>query len=164
MRALKVIAGLHIVGIAALMSRAFAHGTADDVANKWSTNLGNAQTEMQAGVARVRVAPGVAAAAAKQKWVAQMTSTQTQNKWEQNVRAVSLGAWQQSMNDLGIQRAAAGAQAKKQKMVNAMTKLLPFIDNLQGTVKAMPDVTPQDREQRALAWMRGMRQFPGVGA
>ena len=164
MRAVRALVGLHVIGLGALLSRAFAHGTADEVAKKWSNNLGNAQSEMQAGVQRVRVAPGVAAAAAKQKWVAKMTSAATQAKWEQNTRAVGLGQWQQSMLELGIQRAAAGAQAKQAKMAHAMTKLLPFIDGLQGTVKSMPDVTPQDREQRALAWMRGMRQFPGVGA
>jgi hypothetical protein len=163
-RVLKALGVLHLLGLVGLLTRAQAHGSATDVATKWATNLANAQQSMTDGVQRVTVAPGASAAAAKQKWVAKMTSVQTQNKWAQNVAAVSLGSWQSSMTTLGIQRAAAGAQAKQQKMVNAMTKLLPFIDQLRSTVSAMPDVTTQDREQRMLAWTRGMAQFPGVGS
>lgn len=149
----------HIVAIGALLSRAFAHGSASEVADKWQRNLGNAQQEMQSGVQRVTVAPGTAAAAKKQKWIMALQDSATQDKWERNVRSVSLASWQESMTTLGIQRAAAGATAKKSKMENAMNSLLPFIDSVRNTVRSMPDNTPQDREQRALAMMRGMRGY-----
>lgn len=157
---------LHVLAIGALLSRAFAHGTPADVADKWQRNLGNAQQEMQAGVQRVTQAPGQAAAAKQQKWVAALMDPATQDKWARNVRSVSLGQWQESMLSLGIARAAQGATQKKGKFETAMASLLPFIDNVRSQVRAMPDNTPQDREQRALAMMRGMRNYkrPAGGA
>jgi hypothetical protein len=136
-----------------------AHGSAAEVRAKWLTNLSNATTEMQAGVARLTVAPGQAAAAKKQKWVNALMDTTTQDKWARNVASVSLTQWQQAMNDYGINRVSQGAQAKAAKFEAAMNSLLPFIDRLAATVRAMPDNTPADREQRMLAQVRGMRGY-----
>lgn len=136
-----------------------AHGSASDVSQKWLTNLSNATAEMTAGVARVTQAPGQAAAAKKQKWVNALMDTNTQDKWSRNVAAVTLQQWQAAMNNYGINRVSSGAQAKQAKFTNAMASLLPFIDQLQATVRAMPDNTPADREQRMLAMVRGMRTY-----
>lgn len=166
MRILKSALAVHVIAIGALMSRAFAHGTADEVADKWQRGISNAQQDMTAGVQRVTVAPGTAAAASKQRFVTAMQDPATFDKWERGVRSVSLGSWQNSMLTLGIPRAAQGAQQKKDKFVNAMNSLLPFVDNLRNTVKSMPANTQADREQRMLAWSRGMRQYrkPASGA
>lgn len=161
MRSLKVFATFHIAMLGLALSRAFAHGSPQEVGDKWANNLSNATTEMQAGVDRVRVPPGQAAVAKKQKWVNAMTNIDTQNKWERKTGAVTLQSWQASMKDIGIQRAAQGASQKKGKYVQALTTLLPFIDSVAATVRAMPDNTPQDREARALAMMRGMRTYRG---
>ena len=139
----------------------FAHGSAQEVADKWAANLGNAQQSMTAGVARVTEAPGAAAVAKQQKWVLAMQDPTVQAKWARKTGAVSLQSWQASMTNIGIQRAVQGATQKKQKMVTAMTNLLPFIDQVASQVRAMPDNTPADREQRALAMMRGMRNYQG---
>lgn len=136
-----------------------AHGSAAEVRAKWLTNLSNATTEMQAGVARLTVAPGQAAAAKKQKWVNALMDTNIQDKWARNTASVSLQAWQQTMNDYGINRVSQGAQAKAAKFEAAMNSLLPFIDRLAQTVRAMPDNTPADREARMLAQVRGMRGY-----
>jgi len=136
-----------------------AHGTPAEVQAKWLTNLSNSTAEMTAGVARVSVAPGQAAAAKKQKWVNALMDTQTQDKWARNVSSVSLQSWQAAMNNYGINRVSQGAQAKAAKYQSAMNSLLPFIDSLAATVKAMPDNTPADREQRMLAMVRGMRTY-----
>lgn len=138
-----------------------AHGTPQEVADKWAANLGNAQTSMTNGVNRVTEAPGQAAVAKLQKWVMAMQSTETQNKWARKTGAVTLQSWKDSMNNIGIQRAVQGATQKKPKFVAAMTTLLPFIDQVAAQVRAMPDNTPGDREQRALAMMRGMRNYQG---
>lgn len=136
-----------------------AHGTASDVSQKWLTNLSNATAEMTAGVGRVQVAPGQAAAQKQQKWVNALMDPQIQAKWARNVSSVSLQAWQAAMTNYGINRVAQGAQAKQAKFTNAMNSLLPFIDQLAATVKAMPDNTPADREARMLAMVRGMRTY-----
>lgn len=154
-------AGLDRLSLYSFGVTAYAHGTAQEVADKWATNMGNAQTSMQNGVARVTEAPGQAAVAKQQKWILAMQSADVQAKWARKTGAVTLAQWKDSMNNIGIQRAVQGATQKKQKMVNAMTTLLPFIDQVAATVRAMPDNTPADREQRALAMMRGMRNYQG---
>lgn len=166
MRLLKLTVALHIAALAALLSRAFAHGTAEEVADKWQRGISNAQQDMTAGVQRVTIAPGTQAAAKKQKFVSAMQDPATFDKWERGVRSVSLGSWQQSMISLGIPRAAQGAQQKKDKFTNALNSLLPFVDNLRNQIRALPDNTTADREQRMLAWSRGMRQYrkPASGA
>ena len=136
-----------------------AHGTAADVTAKWLSRLQQAQTEMQQGVARVTVAPGQAAAAKRQKWINALSDPATQEKWARNVASVSLGSWQQAMNDYGISRVAQGAQAKQQKFENIMSSLLTYIDQGVNQVKQMDDSNYAAREQRAIAMMRWMRNY-----
>ena len=159
MKVLKLFIGLHLAGMVAFVSRMFAHGTADEVAAKWAQNISNAQTSMQAGVQRVTVAPGVTAAQNVQKFQNKMQDPATFQKWARNVQSVSLTSWQQSMLNIGIQRAAQGASQKQAKFSAAMNALLPFIDNLRNTVRNMPSATTADREQRMLAWSRGMATY-----
>jgi hypothetical protein len=159
LRTIKLLVGLHVMAAGALLSRAFAHGTADEVATNWAQGISNAQQKMTAGVQRVTVAPSVSAIAQRQRFVTSMQDPATFDKWERGLRGVSLSSWQNSMTSLGISRAAQGAQQKKDKFTAAMNSLLPFVDNLRNTVRAMPAVTQADREARMLAWSRGMRQY-----
>ena len=136
-----------------------AHGTAQDVTAKWLSRLQQAQQEMTAGVNRVTVAPGQAAAAKRQKWINALQDPATQDKWARNVASVSLSQWQQAMNDYGIARVAQGAQAKQQKFEAIMSSLLTYIDQGVNQVKQMDDSNYAAREQRALAMMRWMRNY-----
>lgn len=136
-----------------------AHGTAQQVSDKWLRGIQNAGQDITDGVNRVTVAPGQAAASKRQKWINALQDPATQDKWARNVAAVSLSAWKSAMTEYGIGRVAAGAQAKQPKFTTAMNSLLPFIDQVRDQVRAMPDDTPAAREQRALAMMRGMRNY-----
>lgn len=159
MKYLKLAIGLHIAAAATLASRAFAHGTAQEVADLWSQGISNAQQKMTAGVLRTTQNPAAQAIAKRQKFVASMQDPATFDKWEAGLRGTTLQSWQAAMTGLGIQRAAQGAGQKKDKFAKAMGALLPFVDQLQGTVRGMPDNTIADREQRMLAWSRGMRGY-----
>jgi molecular chaperone GrpE (heat shock protein) len=88
-----------------------------------------------------------------------MSDPAVQDKWARNTGAVGLEAWRAAMDNYGIARVAQGAQAKSGKFEKAMESLLPFIDNLRNTVRQMDDSTPAAREQRAIAMMRGMRNY-----
>lgn len=156
---LAAIAGLHVVGLSALLSRSMAHGTAEEVSAKWLSRLQQATSEMQAGVQRVTTAPGQAAAAKRQKWINALSDTAVQDKWARNVASVSLSQWQQAMTDYGINRVAQGAQAKQAKFTNIMSSLLTYIDQGVQTVSRMDDSNYAAREQRALAMMRWMRDY-----
>ena len=57
------------------------------------------------------------------------------------------------------QRVAQGAQANQGKMANFMSQLLPYTENLQRSIKAMPKVTPQDSLARMIANFEGMQKF-----
>lgn len=135
------------------------HGSAQEVADKWAANIQNAQQSMKNGVARVTVSPGQAAVAKAQKWQAAMADPATFQKWQNNTGRVSLAAWQTAMNDVGIARVAAGAQAKKHKFEAAMGPLLSFIDNAVQQVKTMPDLTIEDRIARSAAMQRLMHGY-----
>lgn len=134
--------------------------TAEQAAAKWLAGMQNSTSAMQAGVAQVTVAPGTAAANAKQKWIMAMTSQKVQDKWERNVRiGGSLPNWSEAMNTYGINRAVQGAQQKQGKYSTAIGHVIEFEARLQQQVRAMPSVTPQDRINRMLAWVNGMAQY-----
>jgi len=136
-----------------------AHGTAAEVVAKWQARLQQSSQEMAAGVQRVQVSPGQAAAAKRQKWVQAITDPKTQDKWARNVQSVSLSQWQQRMIDVGIPRVAQGAAAAQQKTEQAFSSLLSYIDNVQQQVRSMDDTTYEAREQRMIANARLMRQY-----
>lgn len=134
--------------------------TAQQASAKWLAGMQNSATAMQEGVAAVTVAPGTAAANAKQKWILAMTSQKVQDKWARNVQiGGSLSNWQNAMNTYGINRATQGAQQKQEKYSNAIANVLEYEARLQQQVRAMPSVTPQDRINRMLAWVNGMSQY-----
>lgn len=135
------------------------HGSAQEVAAKWVQNITNAQQSMKNGVARVQKAPGQSAVEKAQKWQQAMSDPATFQKWQNNVGRVSLSAWQQAMNDVGIQRVAQGAQAKQAKFEQAMAPLLQYIDSARDQVKSMPDLTIEDRIARSAAMQRLMHQY-----
>lgn len=142
------------------MLASMANKTPEAVAAKWQNGMSQSQAEMTAGVAAVTVAPGTAAANARQKWVNAMASLAVQDKWARNVAiGGSLPNWQSAMNEYGIQRAIQGASQKASKYLNAVTPLLAYEANLRQTIKNMPSVTVADREARMLAWSRGMAKY-----
>ena len=127
---------------------------------KWLTGMQNSSQAMQEGVNAVTVAPGTAAANARQKWVQAMTSQKVQDKWARNVAiGGSLENWRPAMLNYGVNRAVQGAQEKQAKYTTAITSVLEYETRLQAQVKAMPSVTPQDRINRMLAWVNGMAQY-----
>lgn len=104
-----------------------------DVASRWSTGMANAGAKIQAGVEAVKTAPGMAAAANKQGYVAGVQSNV--DKWASRVAAVPLATWQQDFINKGLPRIATGAQNAEPKVTNFMNQFLPF---LRTTVASLP--------------------------
>lgn len=104
-----------------------------DVASRWSTGMANAGAKIQAGVEAVKVAPGQAAAANKQGYLAGVQANV--DKWGSRVASVPLSSWQQDFINKGLPRIATGAQAAEPKMANFMNQFLPF---LKTTVASLP--------------------------
>lgn len=126
---------------------------------KWVTNLSNATTQITAGVNAVTVAPGQAAAAKVNTWLAKVQASA--NKWATNVSAVTLQQWQQSMVQVGIPRISTGAQAKQGKYLAFAQKFYPYLATGVAQVKAMPNVTLQDGINRAVAMINYNAGYTG---
>lgn len=124
---------------------------------KWVQNLSAATDRMTSGAQGVTKAPGLAAAAAADKWLAKVT--QAKAKFANNVAAVSLQSWQSSYINVGIPRVAQGAQAKQAKVTNFMTQFLPYLQTGVQQIDNMPANTLEDGIARATAMIRYNAKF-----
>lgn len=124
---------------------------------KWVNNLSAATDRMTQGAQALTKAPGVAAAAAADKWLQRVT--QAKQKFATNVSRVSLQDWQNSYINIGIPRVAQGAQAKQSKVQAFMDEFLPYLTRGVQTIDAMPSVTLQDGIARATAMITYNSKF-----
>ncbi len=130
---------------------------ATEVAAKWSANLSAAGPHIQAGVAAVTEAPGVAAARNKAGYLAGVQ--RSVDKWASRVSSVSLGEWQNAMTSKGIQRIALGAQQAQPKFATFMQSFLPHVEQVAATVRQMPKGTLQAGIARAVAQIEGNARY-----
>lgn len=135
--------------------------TASSATQRWVTNLSAATSQMTAGANSVTVAPGQAAAAAADKWLAKVTAAKP--KFIANVSAVSLQSWQNSYINIGIPRVAQGAQAKQAKFESFMNDFLPYLQSGVAQIDKMPNTTLQDGINRATAMITYNSKFKRSG-
>lgn len=131
-------------------------GNAQSITAKWASRTAGATQQVVEGVQRVTEAPGMAAARQKQAWLANIQAKA--DKWENNVKRVSLSDWQQATTQ-GAQRIAAGVQAKQGKMENFLTEFLPHVEQVQRKVNAMPKGSLEQNLARMVENARGLSQF-----
>lgn len=133
--------------------------TPEEVADKYVRNAQNALGDWVAGVQAVTEAPGMKAAAKKQKWLAGINRAANEGTWEQNVAAVSLQEWVATTVGKGEGRYGSGVASARNKQVEFHNQLQSFREPLDRKIANMSDLTPQDRENKMLENMRGMRNF-----
>lgn len=131
--------------------------TPQEATKKWVSRLSGATADIQAGIQRVQEAPGAKAAAKKQKWIQAVNASQ--DKWERNVRAVSLEKWKELALTVGVPRIASGAQAKQSKFTDFAAQFFPYLEQGVQKVANMPDTTFEDRIQKAVAMMTHNHNF-----
>ena len=136
-----------------------ARVTPQQFAEKWARRTGQATQDYIAGVRGVREAPGQQAAEKADKLLAGVTRSINDGKWQARVSAVSLQSWQDAAVNKGAQRIAAGVQGAQNKMTRFASEVLPYLDNVVSEVKAMPDMTLEDRINRSSEFQRLMSQF-----
>lgn len=124
----------------------------DAAAAKWSTNLGQATSGIEAQVRAVTEAPGIAAARQKTLWLNRVTASA--DKWARRVSSVSLQDWQNAMITKGIPRIASGAQAAVPKMTSFFNDFLPYVDQGVAAIKNMPKGSVDAGIARAAAMIR----------
>lgn len=133
--------------------------TPANAAAKWSQNLGAATARYTAGVQAVTNAPGAAAAAAADRWIAGVQASQ--QKFITRSQAVSLQQWQQAAVNKGAQRLASGASAAEPKMQSVFTSLFPFIAQAVASLPARG--TLDQNIARSAAFQRAMAQYRAQG-
>lgn len=96
--------------------------SAADAASKWQQNFGAAGQAWANGIESVTVAPGQAAAAAKDLYVAGVNNNA--NKWASRVAAVPLQTWKSVSVQKGQSRLSSGAAAGLAKYQAAIQRVL----------------------------------------
>lgn len=134
------------------MARVDAAGFAD----KWSRRLKAAGPDIQNGIKRVTVAPGVKAAAQAQVMLNNLAARVNDGTWARRVGSVSLADWQNAASTKGVQRLTAGVDAAQQKVQMMAQKLLSAVDGAVAAVNATPRGDIEANINRAVTFMREM--------
>lgn len=133
--------------------------TAAEFREKHARRLKGAVDDIRLGVDRVVDAPGVKAAAKKDKWIQNLSKQETVDKWARRVAAVPLDDWKAKMINKGIGRIAAGIDAAAPKVEEFAEKLIAHQNTGLAKIDAMPDLTLEDSIQRMSTWTRHMTTF-----
>jgi len=134
-------------------------GNPTEIAAKWKRRLDDSTADIEAGVKRVSVAPGVKAAEAADKFIAKIQQSVNDGTWQKGVAGVSLADWQRAMVEKGIPRIRQGTASALPKMERFISALTPAIEGAQATIARMPSITFEDNLARAQAFMREMHKF-----
>jgi hypothetical protein len=136
-----------------------AHPTAQEVAAKWTQRTSAAAPDYARGVAQTDKDPTALAIAAGPRLLANFTHAFQSGKWANSLRRVGKQGWQAAVAAKGETNFSTGVNAATGKVADAFGPLLAFEQNLLNQVSGMPNVTDADRENRMLAWVRGMRGY-----
>jgi hypothetical protein len=136
-----------------------AIANAQSVAAKWKQRTSAAAQDYADGVAQTDKDPTALAIAAGPRYLDSVTKAFTSGKWANGLRRAGTSGWQAAVAAKGQTNFSNGVNAAEQKVADAFGPLLAFEQNLLNQVSAMANVTDNDREQRMLTWVRGMRQY-----
>lgn len=133
------------------------NGTA--AAAKWAARTSAASQDYVNGVMQTDKDPTQLAIQAAPRWFAKVQEAFTQGRYTAGLAASGKAGWQAGVRDKGAANFSTGVTAAESKVATVFGPLLSFEANLQQQVQSMPNVTDTDKENRALAWIRGMRGF-----
>jgi hypothetical protein len=123
---------------------------------KWGTNLSAAAPYITSGVNRVTTAPGVLAAAAQDRMLANLTASVTSGAWAARVSAVPLNQWQSSMINKGIPRLQQGISQAQQTKTASITNFLSAVDAAVADTNVLPRGGLEQNIARSAAFQRSM--------
>lgn len=135
--------------------------TPDQIAEKWSRNLGNATQTITAGVNAVTVNPAERAAARQEAYLQGVQRAVADGKYARGLGRVTLSSWRSSMLDKGVQRIATGATQAKGKFATFMTEFMPHVQR--GVEQLPPRGTLEQNVQRAIQMINHNAEFRRSG-
>lgn len=98
----------------------------------WAKGFAAAGTKYTDGINAVTTAPGQLAAAQKNLYIANVQAQA--DVWASKVASVDLAAWKNAATAVGSQRLATGATKGQPKMAAFMTKFLPELSSIVGSL------------------------------
>ncbi len=137
--------------------------SSEEFVEKHARRLKGALEDMRRGVERVSEAPTKKAAAKADKMRANIVAAIDSGKWARGLSRVSLEDWKSKMVDKGLNRVASGIDAAAPKVKAFADEFLPYLDNVQSKVKAMPDTTLEDNINRMVTQIREVSKFKRRG-
>jgi hypothetical protein len=141
---------------------------ADAIASKMIAGAQNAQTAWLNGVLNPSTDPIDAAIAAAGKWASNVQAAVAKGSYAAGLRKVDKAAMAASITAGGGAAYSAGIASRKDKITNAIARFRPMLVTAVNSVRALPNNTAVDAENRAVAMIRAMRkagdQFKGLAA
>lgn len=128
--------------------------SAATVAEKWKNNFSAAGAAWAAGIDSVQVPPGVAAAAATDRYLSGVNSNAP--KWASRVAAVPLQTWKDTSKAKGQSRLSTGAQAGMAKYQQQIQRVLDAEKSIIAGLPARGTVT--ENIARSSAFQLAMHQ------
>lgn len=122
----------------------------------WKQGMDAAGPAYQRGIANCDVDPMERAANALEKAKTNYIQAIDSGKTARRLRETSKATWQQLASSKGASRLSTGANEALPKVNAKIARMAPLMDQLRATIDSMPNNTPSEREQRMLAWTRGM--------
>lgn len=123
--------------------------SAADVAQRWQTGFAGAGTKWAAGINAVDTAPGILAAAAKDRYLAGVQASQ--DKYATNVAKVDLQTWKTQSVNKGQSRLASGATAGQPKYQAKIGPVLQAIGQIRDSLPARGDIMTNLERSRQMA-------------
>lgn len=132
---------------------------AREIAEKQVRNSQNAATDYVSGVKKVTESPMQKAKQKQDKLVQNFNQSVSSGKWAEGLDAVSLEDWRKMTETKGGQRYASGVKEAMPKTQAFLEEFLPFVEQVQQEVNAMPDMTLEDNINRMAANARALSRF-----
>lgn len=129
------------------------------VADKWVSRAGGASQDYLEGVRTTDKDPTALAAQNGARYIQGVQDAYNSGKWARRLQQVGKAGWQAAVEAKGAANYATGISASRDKYAAAIAPVLQAVAAGQAKVRSMPNVTPAQRDQRALAFIQHMRQF-----
>lgn len=135
-----------------------AFPSADEIATRYQEGVAASGDRWIQGMRNPRRDPKAAAVAASATYKAAMQKSLTEDAYAKGVAQIDPAEALATAERVGSSGYQAGAIARVPKMQKSMAKFVPHAQAAVTAVRNLPAVTDQDRENRAVAMIRGMRE------
>ena len=133
--------------------------TPNQATAKLKKGIREGQTAYTDGVNAVTVNPAQQAIAKRSKWVQRMQDPEVHDRWERGLSRVSLNDWKSQTSSVGAQRFSQSSEKAGDNYQAFATEFFPFLENVQATVNAMPDITLEERIAKMVTNVREIAKF-----